>query len=157
MNLRGLVIASMGLALFFAGCSETSKTASDEVVITAQNISSISEQAWELESMTSGGQEYELAGKMPTVKIAATGKVTGFASLNMFFGSMEIDDSGNVKWPKQFGATRMAGAENLMKQENTFLSTLPKTEKISLENGKLNLVSNDGQSKLVFGVSAPKK
>ena len=156
MNLRGLVIASMGLALFFAGCSETSKTASDEVVITAQNISSISEQAWGLESMTSDGQDYVLAGKMPTLKIAATGKITGFASLNMFFVSMEIDDSGNVKWPKPIGSTRMAGVENIMKQENAFLSTLPKTEKISLENGKLNFASNDGQSKLVFSVPAPK-
>ena len=101
--------------------------------------------------MKADGESYALDAKKPTITITGDGKVGGFASVNRYFGGMEVDSEGNVVWPGPFGATRMAGPENLMEQESAFLAAIPKTEQIQLEGDILTLSSGDGATVMVFG------
>jgi heat shock protein HslJ len=121
-------------------------------LITSENFSRIAGMQWILEKMTIDGKKYQLAREKPFVKFAADGNVTGSGSVNRFFGSMKINDKGNIQWQKAFGSTRMAGPEELMKQEDAFLSALPKTEHISIEGIRLYAYSRDRQTEIVFYV-----
>lgn len=147
----------MTVLAFISGCEtdEESKQAAEvkvvEVAITADNLSTITGKQWVLASMTTDGQAQTLADQVPTMTISAVGKVAGSASINKYFGTVEVDGKGNVKWPTPFGTTRMAGPENLMIQETMFLAAIPKTEQISLKGTTLTLSSKDGQTELVFG------
>jgi len=132
---------------------------SARTIITSQNISRIAGMQWILEKMTVGGEEYKLAREKPFIKFGEYDKitvpwvkVTGSGSVNRFFGSMEIDAQGNVRWQKAFGSTRMAGPPDFMKQENIFLRALPKTELLSLKGIRLHAATKDGKTELVFYV-----
>ena len=157
MMVRFAIISVITVAVFISGCGSSSQT--DEpasVTITSENLANAAGKVWRLEAMTYMGSEYTLEGKMPNIKIdAESGKVSGFASLNRYFGSLAIDGEGKVTWPKAMGSTRMAGPPAAMKQETAFLSTLPKTEQMSLEADKLIMTSSDGQYKLTLIEAAP--
>ncbi|MHC4554545.1 MAG: META domain-containing protein [Planctomycetota bacterium] len=108
---------------------------------------------WFLQQMTVDGEAFELAGEKPFIQFDADeNKVTGFASLNRFFGSFKIDEAGRVQWPGPFGSTRMAGSPQQMEQEDAFLKALPRTERLSKAESNLYAVSEDGKTKLVFYV-----
>ena len=47
------------------------------------------------------GSEYPLAGEMPFVKFKTDGTVNGFASINRFFGCMQVNKHGLVTWFKR--------------------------------------------------------
>jgi len=102
--------------------------------------------------MTIDGQEYELADERPFIKFESDGKLSGFASINRFFGSVQIDNHGAVKWTAPFGSTKMAGPPELMQQEDSFLDALQKTERLSTERIHLYLQNSDGRTELVFYV-----
>ena len=86
------------------------------------------------------------------MKFTKDGKVSGYATINRFFGSIQIDNEGNVQWAKTFGSTRMAGPEEHMKQEGTFLKVLSETERLRREGIHLYVSTKDGQTELVFYV-----
>jgi len=121
-------------------------------LITSQNLSRIVGMQWILEKMTIDGKVYRLAKERPFIKFDKDGRVTGFGSVNRFFGSMKIDTKGNIKWQKAFGSTQMAGPPEFMKQESAFLNVLPKTEKISFEGIRIYASTRDGKTQLVFYV-----
>lgn len=156
MAAKCLVIVMTVLA-FISGCETdeegkpTAEVKVAEVAITADNLSTITSKQWVLASMTTDGKDYALEDQVPTMTISAVGKIAGSASINKYFGTVEVDGKGNVKWPAPFGTTRMAGPENLMNQEIAFLAAIPKTEQISLKGATLTLSSKDGQTALVFG------
>ena len=102
--------------------------------------------------MTINGKEYKLTDEKPFIKLENDGKVSGFASINRFFGSMLIDNQGSVKWTAPFGSTRMAGPPELMEQENSFLNALQKTESFSIERTYLYIQTSDGRTELTFYV-----
>jgi heat shock protein HslJ len=107
---------------------------------------------WMLQKMTIDGKEYKLTDENPFIKFENDGKVSGFASINRFFGSIKIDNQGRVKWTAPFGSTRMAGPPELMEQENSFLNALQKTESFSIERIYLYIQTSDGQTELTFYV-----
>ena len=125
---------------------------STRTIVTSQNLSRIVGMQWILEKMMLGGEEYPLAKEKPFIKFDKDGKVTGFGSVNRFFGSMEIDDKGNIKWQKAFGSTKMAGPPEFMTQETVFLNVLNKTELLSFEGIRLYACTKDGKTELVFYV-----
>jgi heat shock protein HslJ len=139
-----------------SGChtsqSEQAPTSEDRTAITSANLNRIAGMQWTLQKMTVGSKDYEIADKKPFIKFEKDSRVGGFASVNRFFGSMEIDDKGNVKWGGPFGVTRMAGPPNLMKQEDTFLKALQAADSLSIVKTYLHIQTSDAQTQLTFYV-----
>jgi len=134
------------------GCQESEK-AHIQIPITSANFKTIAGMQWILQQMTVDGEAIELVGEKPFIQFEVNeNKVTGFASINRFFGSVEIDSDGRVQWPGPFGSTRMAGPPEQMKQETVFLKTLPKTKRLNKAGINLHAASADGQTELIFYV-----
>ena len=142
------------LALLMAtGCQESEKSKSVKIPVTADNFKTIAGMQWILQAITVDGEMIELAGKKPFIQFDADeNKVTGFASVNRFFGSVEIDGEGRVQWPGPFGSTRMAGPPPQMKQEDAFLKVLPQTDRLSKDGIHLYATNEEGKTELVFYV-----
>ena len=156
MKLRIYYFTVSLLMAVLLGCSPCSnkKTAcqEDQTLITSDNFSRMAGMQWILQKMIVDGSEYPLTGEMPFIKFETDGKVNGFASINRFFGSIEINPQGQIKWSEAFGSTKMAGPGELMKQEDTFLATLPKTEQLAIKGIHLYAYSGDKQTEYVFYV-----
>lgn len=133
-------------------CNKEAPGQNDQIRITSTNLNHIIGTQWILQKMTVDGSEYQLAEEMPFIKFEADGKINGFASINRFFGSMQIDEQGKVEWSKDFGSTKMAGPESLMKQEDAFLQALTKTDELAVEGIYLHAYSDDRKIELVFYV-----
>ncbi len=119
-------------------------------LVTAENYNTICDMAWTLQTMTLDGVDYDLKETGSFLQFSQDGKVSGKAPVNRLFGSMAIDNQGQVTWPKVFGTTRMAGPEEAMKLESSFLAALPKTAHITRDGLVLYISSLDNQTKLVF-------
>ncbi len=151
----GCLIVVLCLGCMVGCCSDQPKQEVPEqsgATITSENFNRIVGMQWILKKMTIDGVEYQLAREKPFMKFGANGKLNGHASVNRFFGSMEVDADGKLKWSKAFGSTRMAGPENMMKQESAFLKTLPMTEQASLDKIFLTFQTKDGKTELIFYV-----
>jgi heat shock protein HslJ len=143
----GIVIVSCLL-----GCNTSPKhQVSNRVQINTGNLNQITGMQWILKSMKEKGQDYPLTGENPFIKFEPDGKVSGFASINRYFGSVQVDGEGNLKW-SPFGSTKMAGSENLMIQEDMFLRILQKAERLNTEGIFLYAYTKDKQSELMFYV-----
>ena len=156
MNAKHSCIILLIFVAFIGGCgsTESEQGANEDLVfVTSENLSGIVDVQWMLEEMTIDGDKFQLTGERPLVKFERDGKVSGFASVNRFFGSMQIDDAGKVKWSNAFGATRMAGPQERMEQESVFLEMLAKTDQLSIKGERLYAQSPEGRTKLVFYVS----
>ena len=128
------------------------ETINSKTVITSNSVNRISGRQWILQEMTIDGNEHHLTGNRPFIKFSKDGKVSGFASINRFSGSIQLEDQGRVQW-SPFRSTRMAGPLELMDQESTFLAALQRTQRFSLEGIYLLAQSKDGHVKLVFCVT----
>ena len=148
--LRLVVLLVLAAAV---GCQEEHQLQSGRTLITAKNFNSIAAMQWFLLRMTVDGQPFELTGERPYVQFnAEKNKIGGFASVNRFFGTVQVDKKGRVQWSGPFGSTRMAGSPEMMKQERIFLETLPKTNRFFRGRVYLYAVSDDGKNELVFYV-----
>ena len=97
-----------------------------------------------------GAESTPAADAVPTLTIEEGGKVHGLATLNRYFGQVEIGDSGRLAWSAPLGSTMMAGPEPLMDQETAFLQALQATRKLSLREGRLVLEDDTGRTRLEF-------
>ena len=146
------ILAILAL-MMAAGCQESQETQRDRTAITSKNFKTIAGMQWILQQMTVDGEVIELVGEKPFIQFNADeNKVTGFASVNRFFGSVKIDGEGRTQWPGPFGSTRMAGPPEQMKQEDAFLKALPRTNRLSKTGINLYAASADGKTELVFYV-----
>jgi heat shock protein HslJ len=118
----------------------------------SENFHKIVGMQWILEKMTVNGESIDLVPEKPFIKFGEDQTIKGFASINRFFGSLQMDATGQVRWPTPLGSTRMAGPPELMNQENAFLKALPMTERFSQSGIRLYAVSADGSTELVFYV-----
>ncbi len=149
---RGWFAAMTVSLVCLAGCKTAGHvTAKRANIITPERLSRIADRQWTLRMMIVGGNEYPLASERPSVKFSRDSTVTGFASLNRFSGSMTWDDQGNIQW-RPLISTRKAGPPQLMNQESTFLASLPRVQRLSLEGIHLLARSLDEQVELVFYV-----
>lgn len=152
MKITIQILAILGL-MIVSGCQESEKAQSVQIPITSDNFKTVAGMQWILQQMTVDGKAIELVGEKPFIQFDADeNKVTGFASVNRFFGSVEINGEGHVQWPGPFGSTRMAGRPQQMKQEDAFLKALPRTNRLSKAGINLYAASADGQAELVFYV-----
>ncbi len=146
------ILALTMLPLLLVGCAPSSDSqASKRVQIHTGNLNQITGTQWTLKSMREKQQDYPLAAERPFIKFEPDGKISGFASINRYFGSVQVDYEGYLKW-SALGSTRMAGPEHLMKQEDDFLRLLQKTERLSTEGIFLYAYASDRQTELVFYV-----
>jgi len=139
--------------MIIAGCQEAQDASEAEPArtsITSENFKTIAGMQWILQGMTVDGEAIELTGEKPFIRFDDD-KISGFASVNRFFGKVQIDDKGHVQWGP-FGSTMMAGSEAAMKQEHTFLKALSKTERLSTAKIYLYVSSEDGKTELLFYV-----
>ena len=181
MILRILIAVAIVAAAFLGGCStaghESSADASiaqtsETTPITSETLSRITGTTWVLQSLVSDGAAVELLDHRPTIRFEADGRVSGGATLNRYFGTMQIAPSGQVSWSDPLGMTRMAGPEDLMRQEDVFIKTLPKIVSLSVTQvrramnaagagvqpvmqDQLTARSDDGQVVMVFDPAAP--
>ena len=107
---------------------------------------------WILQKMTIDGKEYKLSEKKPFIKFENDGKVSGFASVNRFFGSTKIDNEGRITWTTPLGSTRMAGPPELMDQEKSFINALQTADELIVEKIHLYIQTSDAQTELAFYV-----
>lgn len=151
--MKTLIFGCMAIVtvLCLSGCKSAEMPAGKQVEIHAGNLERIAGMQWILKSMKMDGQDYPLAGEMPFIQFTPDGKVSGFASINRYFSSVQVSGEGHVTWSNP-GATRMAGPENLMKQEDAFLKALTMSERLSVEGIHLFALSADGRTELVFYV-----
>jgi heat shock protein HslJ len=86
----GIVIVS---CLF--GCTASQNTQQNQeekqVRIHAGNLDRITGMQWILKSIKQDGHDYPLAGENPFIKFEKDKKVSGFASVNRYFGSVQVD------------------------------------------------------------------
>jgi len=152
MDSKVLSFVGIFMVLCLFGCTASSKhPVSNRVLIHAGNLNRITGMQWILKSMKQNGQDYPLTGENPFIKFEPDGKVSGFTPINRFFGSVQVDGEGNLRW-SPFGSTKMAGPENLMKQEDIFLKILQKTEQLSTELIFLYAYTKDRDTEMVFYV-----
>ena len=142
---------------FVVGCqgpqAEEAQVPEGHTVITSENMGKMAGKDWVLDSIRVDGKNYALSGDRPTVKFDSEGKVSGFGSVNRFFGAVRMDGEGLVVWSKSLGSTRMAGSAAAMEQERAFFSGLLRIERFSVEEMNLYGQSRDGRIELVFSVS----
>ena len=83
-----------------------------------------------------------------TISFDETGtKIAGQAPINRYMGGYQSDGE-NITF-SSMGVTMMAGPQELMDAENTFLQALTRVQSFKLEGRKLILTTNSGEN-LVF-------
>jgi len=140
-------------SIYLSGCKTGGdETINSKTVITSDCVDLIAGRQWKLQEMTIDGNEHHLTEKRPFVKFSNDGKVSGFASINRFSGSIQFESQGRVLL-SPFFSTKMAGPLELMDQESTFLAALQRSNRFSLDGNYLYAQSKDGQVELVFCVT----
>ena len=79
-------------------------------------------------------------GKVPTL-VFESGKISGNAGCNNYFGELTVDSSTGSFSAKNIGSTRMM-CDN-MATENNYLSMLPKATKYRVSGNSLELYQNN--------------
>jgi len=121
------------------------------ILVTSDNYHRIIEIRWVLMAMKLDGQDYPLAGEKPYIQFDLENNFFGFGSLNQYFGIIKVNKRGKLEWAP-VGATKIAGPEKLMKQEDLFFKTLSKIGYLSTKGIYLYADSFDNQSELIFYV-----
>lgn len=142
----------LGICLFCAGCLSTSPDGTDTKTDRAPVLNGTN---WYLESYDNGtnGIVSVIPGTEITLEFDEDGGVAGFAGVNRYFASYEAD--GDTLTFGIAGSTMMAGPEDAMMQENTYLRLLNATASFSIEEDELNLCDSDGNVLLVFERAVP--
>ena len=128
-----------------------SETSADTALDTPESLKDIAGIEWHLKRMKMENEPITLIeGTKITFSCDENGKVAGIASINRYFGSLDLKSDGEIIWRKAFGMTRMAGLPDLMDQETKFMQALPLTTRFYLRKEKFVLASADQSTVLEF-------
>lgn len=152
MSVRRLFLLAVPMFLLAAAVCATGETAEAPGSGGAPaRLAELGGGEWQLASLRWEGKEVALAPEnRPTITVEGTGKVHGLATLNRYFGQMELGAGGEIHWAGPLGSTMMAGPEHLMEQEVRFLQTLQGARKATLRGGTLVLEDEGGENVLEF-------
>jgi heat shock protein HslJ len=156
---RNFWLVLVGVILFMTGCetprggAKTDGESTRVVAVTAEHLDWITDVQWTLERMVVGGRAYSLTGDRPYVQFGSDGRVTGFGSVNRFFGLMQIEAGGRVRWPGALASTKMAGPPPLMRQEDAFMKAIQTVEQWNIEG--IRLYGRDAEGLTELGFRAP--
>lgn len=148
----------LGICLFSAGCLSASPDADgdapDGADTTTDRAPLVNEAGWQLKSYDNGTDEMAsvIAGSEITLKFDVDGGIAGNAGINNYFASYDV---GGDALFGVIGSTMMAGPEDAMMQEMTYLTLLNETASFSIEEDELKLYDSDGNVLLVFEKAVP--
>lgn len=150
LNMRAVrtVVAGLvlGAGLVAGGCSGSGKAG--EAVRSVEPM----EGDWqlvEIEGESIGGL-IPADGRAPEVRIADDGRISGFAGVNRFSGSLNVSALSDGRFEMGPAATtRMAGPSELMRLEDRFLRTLQGADSARLVDGRL-VLRRSGDAVLAF-------
>lgn len=143
----------LGICLFSAGCLSASPDTDDNIPDGADTKSDraplVNEAGWQLKYYDNGTNEMApvIGGTEITLKFDENDGIAGSAGINNYFASYEEGDDALFG---VIGSTKMAGPEDAMMQENTYLKLLNETASFSVEEDELKLCDLDGNVLLVF-------
>jgi heat shock protein HslJ len=107
--------------------------------ITQQMLADIAHVQWQLDLVQDSATHTPFPKAPPvTIMLEETGKVTGSAPVNRYFGEFELKDNGVIQWNSPgFGATMMAGPPELMELEQYYLNSLHQCNRLSISDSRL--------------------
>jgi heat shock protein HslJ len=149
MALESAFRAALGGPLRYsvAGDRLTLKRASGEPLVLVAEVQRL-DGDWKVSGFNNGRDAVVgLAGDAPITLSFEKDAVSGNAGCNTFRGGYVVDGKGVKIGP--LGATRMACAEDLMKQEREFLAALESAVKWAVEGDTLDMHRADGQRALM--------
>ena len=152
---RGLAVAAAlaGAAAGF-GCASCpcGAGAGGGQALDVHSLDQVAGDPWKLLALQVEGRAVAIdPAAVPTLAVDDTGRVSGLATLNRYFGQLALGPGGAVSWAEPgFGSTMMAGPQELMDQEQRFLAGLRSASHASLEGGRLVLRSAAGDTRLEF-------
>lgn len=124
------------------------------LVLAAGCIGSATEQSpegnWILTSFGSGSTAEHPIGIISLDILS--GNVTGNSGVNNYRGTVTVDTAAGKLTLSPLVTTRMAGPENLMMQEQTYLAAMAKVTGYKSTDGSLILTDKDGNILLTFAV-----
>lgn len=153
---RWSLMVALVAALVSIGCAatptaQTARTPGPGDSGPVEAVGALAGGEWRVASLRVDGEELPVASDArPTFAVDETGKVHGLATLNRYFGRMELGPGGAVRWGGPFGSTRMAGPEHLMDHETRFLRALQGATKAFFREGALVLEDDGGENGIVL-------
>ena len=133
----------LGLALVVSGCIGIG-TQEPELTQTAGNLNSVCGYKWSLKRLRINGEAVPIDMERFTFLCNRDGNVMGKSGINTYRGSMQVTDNGQLLWDSaSFASTKMAGPENLMRQENNYLRALAGTRQAFTKAGGARLILRD--------------
>ena len=91
-----------------------------------------------------------------TLQFVSETVLGGVSGVNRYFGGYFLDDEGRIRWDQPgIATTRMAGPEDLMALEYSFLAALQMTERLAFQGREVVLSKEDGSVQLVFAEVVP--
>jgi heat shock protein HslJ len=107
---------------------------------------------WRLTGMTFDGAQTALAPDTPvTIRFESSGRVSGRAPVNRFFGGYRLGADGSISWSDSgLATTKMAGPPDEMQREDLFLQILGQVTRVRVQGAQLVLESTDSDTSLTF-------
>jgi len=143
-------IVALSVFAFSCGTTNSVKTNSDS---TKQEVSMKSkiEGEWKLVKMISSGVEQNVfESNLSVSKNGDLYSFSGNSGVNQFNGNVLISQNGDIKNQPEYLSTKMAGPEELMLFEDSFLQILSFATKINVGT-QLEIIDVQSESKLIFG------
>lgn len=139
------------IAALLAGCASGGQPTGGLRPTATMNAETIRGE-WRLAAMTIDGKPRALPrDPVATLAFGPDASATGRAWINRYFGSYETAEGGKLRWPGPgFGATRMAGPQDLMDLEAAYLAALARTASATMREKRLVLQSPDGKVTMEF-------
>jgi heat shock protein HslJ len=114
-------------------------------------LNSLADRTWTLVYLYTEGRELFLdVDATPTLAVNKEGRVSGMATINRYFGQMTLEANGRLGWQGPLGAARMAGPQEQMEQEMSFLKGLQMSDRAFFRDGRLILKNEAGSVILEF-------
>jgi heat shock protein HslJ len=149
-----LWITVFSIAVIGCASSKTELTETDSrrTVVTRDSLPQIAGIEWHLVKMEKNRESIPLAqGSKVTFMIKEDGRVAGLATLNRYFGNMNLDEEGLITWKGPgLGMTKMAGPPDLMNQEDASVEALIQCQQVYREGSLLILEGQDQSVILEF-------
>ncbi|WP_455210394.1 META domain-containing protein [Kaarinaea lacus] len=143
------------IIVFLLASALTASTMADEMKnkpMTPPILKDIAKTQWQLDLVQDNATQKSLPKEPPiTIMLEENGKVAGGASVNRYFGEFALKDEGAIQWKGPgFGATMMAGPQDLMDFEQYYFKILHQCDRLSLNSERLIFHTQDGKLRLEY-------
>lgn len=143
------------LAIFEIDAATGTERGTATVKLRVAGAAELTTSSWKLASVSANGVSTPaLAGAEVTLVANSDGALAGLAGCNNYRGSFTLDGAKLTVSP--LATTRKLCAEDVMQQEQTYLQALQAADSARIQDGRLLITYDKGQSSLAYDpVSAP--